>query len=293
MKNIGDTVLLGLYYVLACAYIPLCAFLDINLTVISIISLAVCILGVAVMTRAAGTFKAVIGYAIILGLFIFLGGSLIPVGMFSAFATAVCVFTHLQLKSPSPFLWGLPAVSLIVTILSTGSVTAAAISLATLPASIALTSAIKAKAGKVGAICRISFGICLSVAAVFLCAVYTQHGGVSFELCKQTIDTAREATVELVGAAASQMEDMVGSSLMAFEDENIAYAVSVVFNVLPAVIIIIANVVSYVIHSMFLSIRFVSSEDKKQALPMLSFEMSLTSAIVFILSLVLTLVFAL
>lgn len=283
-----EMLLLGLYYVLACVYIPLCAFLDLDVTAVSVISLAVSILGVAVMTRVAGTFKAVMGYTIILGIFIFLGGSLIPVGMFSAFATAVCIFTHLQLKYPSPFLWGLPALPLIVTLLVTGSATAAVISLATLPASIALFGAIKASAGKVSAICRISFGICISVAAAFLCAVYTRNGSISFELCRQAIDGAREFTVSLMKETVVQMEEMMGESIFALNDDNIAYAVSVVFNVLPAVIIVAANVISYVIHSMFLSIRFVSLEDKKQALPMLSFEMSLVSAIVFLLSLALS-----
>lgn len=294
-KNTGNsatvqTLILGLYYVLACVYVPLCAFLDLSVTALSVISLAVCVLGVVVMTRAAGTFKAVMGYAIILGIFIFLGGSLIPAGMFSAFATAVCIFTHLQLKYPSPFLWGLPALSFIVTLVVTGSAVAAAISIATLPVAIALAGAVKEKAGKVSAICRISTGICVSVAAVFLCAVYTQHGGLSFDLCRQTIDAAREISIQLVKDAASQMESMMGTPLMAFEDENIAYVVSVVFNVLPAIVIIVANVISYVIHSMFLSIHFISLEDKKQALPMLSFQMSLPSAIIFLLSLVLSFV---
>ncbi len=286
----ANALLLGLYYVLACVYIPLCAFLDLNVTIVSLISLAVCVLGVAVMARAAGTFKAVLGYAIILGIFIFLGGNLLAVGMFSAFATAVCVFTHLQLNFPSPFIWGLPAIALIVALLVTRSLAAAVVSLATLPAAIALAGAIKEKAGKVGAICRISFGICISVTAVFICAVYTEYGGVSFELCRQAIDRAREISIELVKLTAEQMESMTGTSFMAFEDENIAYAVSVIFNVLPAIVIIVANVVSYIIHSMFLSIRFSSLEDKKQALPMLSFQMSLASAIVFLLSLVITFV---
>lgn len=286
----ANALLLGLYYVLASVYVPLCAFLDLDVTVVSFISLAVCVLGVAVMTRAAGTFKAVLGYAVILGAFIFLGGNLLAVGMFSAFATAVCIFAHLQLNFPSPFIWGLPAIALIVTLLVTRSLAASVISLAALPAAIALTGAIKEKAAKVSSICRISFGICISVAAVFLCAVYTEYGSVSFELCRQAIDTAREVTVEFVKLTAEQMESMMETSFMAFEDENIAYAVSVIFNVLPAIVIIVANVVSYVIHSMFLSIRFISLEDKKQALPMLSFEMSLASAIVFLVSLVITFV---
>jgi hypothetical protein len=68
------------------------------------------------------------------------------------------------------------------------------------------------------------------------------------------------------------------------------YAVGVMFNTLPAVIIIFANIVSYVIHSMMMSVEYVSLEDKKDAMSMMTFEMSIISAIVFILSLVLTFV---
>ena len=288
--QLSETVLFCLYYTLACAYIPLCAFLNIGAMAVSVISLAVCVLGVAVMARAAGSFKAVLGYALILGIFIFFGGSLTPAGMFSAFATAVCIYAHLHLKRPSPFLWGLPAIPLIITLLITGSATASVISVISLPAAIALMLAVKETAGKVGAICRISFGICLSAVAVFACAVYSAYGSISFALCKQAIDTAREVITELVLLGAREMEVLLGSSLSMLGEDEVAYAVGVVFNVLPAVTVIIANVAAYVIHSMFLSIRFVTVEEKKQALPMLSFEMSLASAIVFLLALLLSFV---
>lgn len=292
-KNSGipstvNALLFGLYYVLACVYAPLCAFLNINVTALSVISLVICVLGVAVMARAAKGFRAVAVYTVILGAFMFLGGSLVFAGMFSAFATAVCIFAHLQLSHPSPFIWGLPIIALTVTLVVTGSMVAAVLSLSALPAAIALAWAVRSQTDKVSAICRISFGICVSVVAVFLCTVYTNYGSVSFELCRQAIDRAREFSIELIKLTAKEMESIMGTSVMAFEDDNIAYVVSVIFNVLPAIVIMLANVVSYVIHSMFLSIRFLSMEDKKQALPMLSFEMSLVSAIVFLLSLVLS-----
>ena len=289
---IGESLLLSLYYVLACAYIPLCTFLNIDMTAVSVLSLAICVLGVVVMAKAAGTFKAILGYSVILGIFIFLGGSLLPVGLFSAFATAVCIFTHLQLKYKSPLLWALPIIPLIVTFAVTGSLIASVISISALPAAIALISAVKAEVGKVSAICRISFGICLSVAATFLGIVYVLYGSISFGLCRQAIDTARAFSIELVNATAVQLEGMLGTSATILDSDTVAYAVGVVFNVLPAVIIIIANIISYIVHSMFLSIRFATLEDKKKAMPMLSFEMSLVSAVVFLLSLAVSFVFS-
>ena len=220
----GEILLLSLYYVLACAYIPLCTFLNIDMTAVSFLSLAICVLGVVVMARAAGSFKAILGYSVILGIFIFLGGSLLPVGLFSAFATAICIFTHLQIKYNSPFLWGLPIIPIVITYASTGSLIACVISLGTFPAAIALISAVKSEAGKVSAICRISFGICLSVVATFLCTVYTLYGSVSFPLCRQAIDTARYVVTELTHATVTQMEGLLGASAAILDSDGIAYA---------------------------------------------------------------------
>ena len=255
------------------------------------ISLAVCVLGLFAMGRAAGTFKAVIGYAIILGIFVFFGGGLTFVGMFAAFSTAVCIYAHLLLKRPSPFLWGLPAIPLVITMLTVGTATSAVISVATLPAALALVQSVKTKAGRVGAICRISAGICAVALLAFLCAVYSAHGDITLTACKSVIDSAKVTVSDTLAAAAHEMESILGADATLVNiDSTIDYAVGIVFNVLPAVLIICANLIAYILHSMILSIEYVTLEDKKEALPMMSFEMSIVSAIVFLISLVLSFV---
>lgn len=291
-KPIAERLALCLYFVLACSYVPLCLFLGINSAVAGAISLAVCVLGIFAMSRAAGTFKAVIGFAIILGLFLFFGGSLVPAGIFSAFASATCIYAHLHLRSPSPFLWGLPIIPLIITLLTVGSLSAAAISLITLLPALALVYSVKKGISRVGAICRISAGICAITVVTFLLAVYSSYGEVSFASVKQTVDTAKEATTQLLIAVAHEAESALGASdaIPVNIEETVSYATGIAFNVLPAIIVIFANVIGYILHSMMLSIEYVSLEDKKKALPMMTFEMSVVSAIVFLSSLVLSLI---
>lgn len=288
---LAETLLLCLYYVLACTYIPLCSFLGINETVVSAISLAVCVLGLFALSRAAGTFKAIVGYAIILGIFVFFGGGITLAGIFAAFSTAACIYAHLLLKRPSPFLWGLPAIPFVIALLTVSTATAAVVSLATLPASLTLVWAIKDKAGRVGAICRISTGICAIAILAFLCSVYSAYGEITLTACKDAIDASKIAVSDILTSTAHDMENALGTEATLINiDGTIDYAVGIVFNVLPAVLVICANLIAYILHSMMLSIECVTLEDKKEALPMMSFEMSIVSAIVFLISLVLSFV---
>lgn len=289
LSSAMETLLLCLYYVLACVYIPLCSFLSVGETAVSVISLVICVLSLLALGRAAGTFKAVIGYAVILGIFMFFGGGLTILGMFSAFTTATCIYSHLLLKRSSPIIWGIPAIPLVVALLTVGNATSAVIALAPLPAALMLTWAMKEGVGRVSAVCRISSGICLVAAAVFACSVYSAYGDISLSLCKQAIDAVKTVMTDAMIAIFAELESTLGEEMaIGNAEEIVRYAVGVAFNVLPAMIIIVANVVSYIIHSMMLSIEYVSLEDKKEAMPMMAFEMSIVSAIVFFLALALT-----
>lgn len=286
-----DNLIAILFYVFACCYIPLSLYIPMNDLVASVIAIAVCVLGVVVLARMAHTFRAVTGYAVILGLFILFGGALLPIGLFSAFASASCIFAYLLLKKHSPFVWGLPLIPLIISILLTQSASGVVLSLFTLPCSLLLAHAIKNRCGRVGAVCRISLGICICAVLLFLCAVYATAGEITLSAAKSIIETAREQLTKLLGSAASEMQALLGYELTSVDLENVIdVAVSSVFNLLPALVITLANIAAYIIHSLYLSVAFVSDEEKKDALPMLSFDMSLVSAIVYIASLVLSFV---
>ncbi len=282
----AEQLLLYLYYVLACSYIPLCSFLNINQTFLTVASVAVCVLGAFALSRAAGTFKALIAYSATIVLFAVFFGGIFVAGILSAFVSAVCIFAHLLLKAPSPFLWGLPAIPAIIVLLAVGTPVSAVIALAPLPAAVGLWMSFKNELGKVAAICRISLGICASLAVALLLAVYSAYGDISFGIIRQAVEAAREWVTELSLSAIHELEDMLGGAdtLPVNFEANIEYYVGIVFNVLPAAIIILSNAVAYFIHSTMFSIEFVTLKEKMSAFAMTAFSMSIVSAAVFAVS---------
>ncbi len=281
----ADTPLLFLYFIAACVYISLALTLNVGEWLLATVSLAFCLIGTAVLARIAGSFKRVLGYSMIILIFVFFGGSLLPVGLLAAFTSAVCVYTYLLLRRPSPFLWGIGAVPLVISVLVVKSMLAAILSLAPLPCALLLAYSVKKGFDRVRSVCYLSFGICLPIVLCFIAAINSIYGEVSFAVAKSLIDALREQIVLTLSAVSDQMTELVdlGSADMS---SYIVSAVNAAFNLLPAILITLANLIAYMIHSAFLSIYCKDEETRTSALPMLAFDMSLTSAIVFILSLI-------
>lgn len=279
----ADTLLLCLYFVTACTYIPLALFLNMGEWLLGVISLSVCLLSTAMLTRVAQSFRSVLGYSVILLVFIFFGGSLLPVGLLAAFTSAACVYAYLILKRPSPFLWGLPVIPLVISLFLIGSVWGAVASVSVLPCALLLSYAVRKQMGRVGAVCHISFGICAVTVLFFAAAVYSIYGELSMANAKALIDAMRAhmiAALESVSAEMAQMMELEGSGIDL--SSYITAAVTAAFNLLPAIIITVANLVAYMTHSAFLGIYCKTDEERKAALPMLAFDMSLVSAVVFL-----------
>ena len=281
----AHTPLLYLYFIAACVYISLILTLNVGEWLIAAVSLAFCVIGTSVLAKIAGSFKRVLGYSTIILILVFFGGSLLPVGLLAAFTSAVCVYAYLLTARPSPFLWGLGAVAPVICALAAKSVPAAILALAPLPCALLLAYSVKKCFDRVRSVCYVSLGICLPVVICFVMAVNLLYGEVSFEGARALIDALREQTVLTLNAVSKQMTELVdiGSSDMS---SYIVSAVNAAFNLLPAILITVSNLIGYMIHSAYLSIHCKDEQTRKAALPMLAFDMSLTSAIVFILSLV-------
>lgn len=285
-----STVLLAVYYTVACTYIPLILSFDLNEWLSGVISLALGICGIVLLARLAGTYRAILVYSAILGVTVLCGGSLLPVGIFAAFASASCVYAFLLLKRYSHVLWGLPLLPVIFVSLAAPSPVFIVLSLAVPACALPLAYSVKNRLGRIGAVCRLSFGICALAVAVLAAAVYELQGELSISAAKELADTLRGQLISLLSEAVSELNAATG---LGITDGDIgAYvttAVDSLFNLLPAIVITVGNVLAYVIHSLFLGIYCVTDEERKNSVEMLTMEMSLTSAIVFILSLVLSL----
>lgn len=287
-RETAELALSCLFYIFAAAYIPIALYLPMNEWLSAVIALTVCVLGIAVLTKIAHGVRNIIGYIIIVGIFILFGGMLLPIGIFSAFASASCIFAYLVSQKRTPFIWGIPAIPLILSLLIVKSVTGAVLALFALPCSVMLALAVKDKCGRVEAVCRISFGICLSAVLLFMCTVYSVYGELSVQNAKLLIEAAREQVTVILNSATEEIGSVLGYDLTSVGITNIIdVSVSSLFNLLPALVITLANVAAYIIHSLYLSVVYTTEEEKKEALPMLSFDMSLMSAILYIVSLIL------
>ncbi len=254
-------------------------------------AIALCVLGGAALSRMAGSFKPIAGFAIVVAIFVFLGGAVLPMALLVAFASASCIYAGLLLERKSWIRWILPAIPLVIAGVLTRSPSGALFALATVPCSAMLALSINKKYDRVGAICRISAGICGFAAAIFAVGVYSFAGELSLSAARDLIDSAKTGLTLMLDGAMTEMSEMLGGELAGLDVTNVTeLAVSAVFNLLPAIVITLANIAAYVIHSLFMSVYFTTDEQRKQALPMMAFEMSLTSAVVYIAALILSLV---
>ncbi len=282
---------LVLCFVMCSLYIPISIFITLGEWLTLALALLVGVLGIIALARAAGSFRAVAGFALTVGVLAFLGDAFLPLALFVAFISsgvlyaAVCERIEKWLAVPLPLL---PSIGMLFI---SRDIFCALLSLAAVPIGIALLCCTKKKLGRASAVCRISIGICVWALLLAAIAVYRFAGSVSVSAVKELIEIARLQTELMLRTMLSDMQSMLDMGLGGFDsDSAVAAIVASVFNLLPAIIITAANIISYLLHSLWLSVKYGSVKNKSEALPQLALDMSPISAIVYILSLVLSLV---
>ncbi len=290
--KLPTVLLVCIGYVLACAYVPLFVYVDLGTWFTLVSALGMCVLCAAVMSRIAGSAKPVMSYILAVAVFSLFCGMLLPMALISAVVSGTCMYTYLLREKRSASIWGLPVAALVIVTLVTGRMMSALLSLATLPASIILSYSVKNKLSRISAVCRISAGICLSAVLIAAVGIYRYAGELSVRVVLELIDSARAALIAIMDETLTDVGAVLRMDLGVLGIENFAEtAVSALFNLLPAMIITVSNICAYVIHSLYLSANFLADRNKsKDALPMFAFDMSLASAIIYVASLVLSLV---
>ena len=287
-----DILLLCFSYTLACVYIPLTAAFITNGIALTSIAAGICVVSALVLARAARSFKAIIGYSVILAMLTFLSGSVILSSYLAALTLAASALALLLLRCRSVFVYLIPAIPLLTVAVITRDVVPSLISVAAVPAGIFLAISIKQRLSRVSAICRISIGICIMGAAIFAATVYSACGSLTPTAVKDFIAVFRAEFTEICLLTVNELGTMLEQELS--EDyvlELLNSLIDTVLNLLPGIAITLANVVSYVIHATFITVYFAGEKDRDQIAPMLSFDMSLASAIVYILAVITSLFF--
>lgn len=287
------TVLFSLLYIVACVFIPLIISIDLGEWLPDAISLALAITSVVAFSKISKGFKYVFPYAAILCISAFLGGGFVLAGIIASIACTVCLFAYLCFKSSAYVTVALPAIAYIPALAITRDPVAATVVFFSLPAAMLTVYAIKKKKPKVSAICHMCAGFCLSLAVMVAVAIYNFAGSISpdsitsfFESAKLAVTSTLKEAFAVIGESASDIIDISAFGLDF--DTIIENVVTVSFNLLPAIAVIIFNALSYLLHSIALTLLFANDEDKEAVRPMLIFDMSIHSAFIFLIALILS-----
>ncbi len=287
----ATTAVLALCFTVSSLYIPvsLCVTLGEWLTLAS--ALAVGVLSIAALTRAAGSFRAVAGFSVTVAILAFFGGAFLPLALFVSFIAASVMYASLFDKASRWLVYPLPLIPAVAALFISGGVWGALLPLCSALCGLTLSYCTRKKLDRAQAICRMSASLCLVTVLLVGIAVYYRSGNISAAAFRSLIDEARAMSELMLKSTLADMQAVLGAQLGGFDAESIiSMLVASVFNLLPAIVITAANIISYLTHSLWLSVKYTTQEDKKQALPQLALNMTPVSATVYIVALVLSLI---
>ena len=279
-------------YILILAYFPLSLFVSFDemaFETVSIIAMAITAFAVFKLASSARPLIALITPAAI---FFFLGGSFLPVASIFSLLGSVALLACVIYRAPSfaarvfPLL--LTAALYLGCAIYTENYLISLVCVAFLPTGLILAFCLSKGVSRVATICAVSFGLLLPLAALFLAWLFLKHGG-NVSVIPSAIEHARTLFAGMVKESIEQLEMLEITSDIT---ELSTVAVSLVFNLLPAIIISSVNLISFFIQSFTASIVSVTEKDKDKLDALNEFKMSTVSAVVFIGFLILYAVFS-
>lgn len=295
-KLTAQNIFLSLLYVAACLFMPFILCVEMEEWMLNAVSLGVAAISLFAFSKVAKGFKYVFSYLLMLiGSTLLGGGTFILTGIFASLVCNICLFAYLCFNSSIYVTVALPAIAYLPALAITRDAVSATMIFFALPAAMLTVYAIKNKKPRVSAICHICIGFCISLVALLAIAIYNFAGKIDaqsiadfFESAKVAVTAAIRDAFALIEEGAAEMLDL---SQFGFDLDILAEnIVTVSFNLLPAIAILIFNALAYLLHSLSLTLIFNDDEKRKEALPMLVFDMSIHSAFIFLIALVLSLV---
>ena len=280
-------LILALYAALASTYIPTALFTDtLSPSLSYLLSIAVPVFGIGAAIMITVTPKPVIPFCFIAAFIMLFGVNLTLSAILCVFLTLTVIYAYLIQQR----LW---YVGLIANVLSLaalffvhGSIFVTVASLAFIPAAIALFVSFKQKKQRVASVASISFALALTFVAALLAFIYVKDGNLYAATIKNFFDTLKSEVTAAVGTALTNTFNNVQSDFLTLADVKTLSSslITLTFNLLPATLIIVFFVISFVAHSLYVSLLSVTLEDKKEITNAVTFRMSVTSALVFIAS---------
>ena len=296
-KQIGttsvDLLLAGAVYLLLAVYLPFAFFTNINMTVLQAISIAAAVACAFAISRISGAKKPSGAILLLIACFIFLGTVLC--GLVASLLGCVCIlgFLFMSAKNTSTKIFSLlPAVAAyLIAFLIVGSPVAAALALVHIPAAIALAYAFKKKLPRVSAICHISVGIILGVTAISAAWFISSHG-LNLKSLVETVSAVKQSLTETLASTLFSLSGELMEISQTDAKDISTVVVGATFNLLPAIVVVLSNILAFFIQSMMTRIMIKRAQSKEDIKTMMAFEMSLVSAIIFLVAMLAAVIFA-
>ena len=277
--------------------LPLCANEWIALGVLAVLFAYVAI---AVRSPIAVTLVLVTAVAaVIVG-----GGSFTIGAVFLSIAVGVATCAYLITVVRLPYLvLLLPFAAGAVAFLLGADVLVCLLSLAFLPAAALLAVATVKGSDRTTAICYTIAGLLLSLVAVLLILVYQEYGHVGRGAIVGYVDALRNGTLqtlvllrnELLATMSQAVQDAAtkeayDSLAVMMSDETLSDLVSIVFNILPAMAVVLCSIVAYEAQGMLNAVYYNTGLRQVVTPSSRIFTMSVTAAVIYLLTFILSLV---
>ncbi len=285
------------YITAAAIYLPTVLFtelIDPASYIYMLLSLGMPILGIWLCSKLAGSFRAVLVFVFVVGAMLFMGIPTVVSVFFLLIAlTAYALYNRLYIL-PVPAAIG----AFLIPFFLTSSIVISALSLVFILAATALFLCFKKDKNRTSTVCTVSFWLLVPVLALLAVKFFVIDGGQIEELKEAVVVFRDEITVSLFNELMTvlmQTYEISGADLgVGLPTENIAslisYTIMLVFRYLPAMIVVVSFITCYVIHSLFVTLVSPITEDKGKIIRAITFNMSVTSAVLFLICLVASLV---
>lgn len=295
LKGTLDTssaLLLCFVAALLCAFAPISLFYNMPALTFEGLSLVVLAATLFAFYRMVGMGRGFIILAIISGA-AFLFSGVAPIALPVAFVVAVSLIAYILLTADSIHTKVMAILSsvlaFVVSAILTGTPLGSALAFLPLAAALALYYSVVKCLEKVSAICHISATLLICLFGA-LTAKYLLTFGADATPLINLINGARETVTDLTAKTLFTAYGEIMSISMTDAEALSSAAVNATFNLLPAMIVIIANLFSFFIHSTMLSALFSKRNPVGEVREMMLFDMSIHSAIIFLSSFFLALI---
>ncbi len=286
-RTAAELFLLGATQLLLSLYLPITLFLNINELVLQAISIVASVLAVFAFSRLSVSRKGIVSYILILVIGFMMLGTVMS-GFVASLIGSIYILAYLLIISEKS--WGkllalMPSLLayIISSLLLTGPVLAL-VALVHLLAAILLAYSFSKKLGRVSVICHTSLGIILTF-LIGVAAVFLTFYGTDISALGTAVETMRSFFIRSLSDAFSTVYTTLGVTLSSVDSAELSSViVNTLFNLLPAIVIIISNIIAFMLQSIMTAFFIKKDTSREDAASMLSFEMSTVSAVVFLTS---------